>query len=82
MYFLVFTFKRTAADAIERLCNRIAKNAWTPDYEWLLAVPLLHFLRGDSKPFKEPDMGGQPNNPAWWGAENLSLGKSERFDKE
>jgi len=47
-----------------------------------LAVPLLHFLRRDSKPFEEPEMGGHPDNPAWWGMENLSLGKFERFDKE
>ena len=80
----VFTFKRTAASAIERLCNQILEQAWniTPDYEWLLAVPLMHFLRGDSKPFEEPEMGGQPDNSAWWGAENLNLGNLKPFDEE
>ncbi|XP_044165763.1 E3 ubiquitin-protein ligase rnf213-alpha-like [Acropora millepora] len=73
------SIRATAADAIESLCCRITKNARTVDYEWLLAVPLLHFLRGDSKPFEEPEMGGQQVNSAWWGTENLSLEKFDRF---
>lgn len=64
---------RFAARAIENLCNQLMKQAWTCNPEWLLAVPLLHFLREDSKPFEEPDVGGSPGDQAWWGAEKLSI---------
>ncbi len=75
-------FNRSAASAIESLCNQLMKQAWTSNPEWLLAVPLLHFLRGDSKPFEEPDIGGSPQNLAWWGAQKLSISEFQRSDKQ
>ncbi|XP_068734956.1 E3 ubiquitin-protein ligase rnf213-alpha-like isoform X2 [Montipora capricornis] len=62
-----------AAEAIENLCNLLIKQAWGSNSEWLLAVPLLHFLRDESKPFEEPDMTGWPKTMAWWGAEKLRI---------
>ncbi|XP_068731195.1 E3 ubiquitin-protein ligase rnf213-alpha-like [Montipora capricornis] len=65
--------RKYAADAIENLCNLLIKQAWESHPEWLLAVPILHFLRDESKPFQEPDMAGWPNTMAWWGAEKLCI---------
>lgn len=69
----VIFHNRFAAGAIESLCNQLIKHTWTFNPEWLLAVPLLHFLRGDTKPFEEPDVGGSPQMRAWWGAEKLNI---------
>lgn len=57
------------------------KEASASHPEWLLAIPLLHFLREDSKPFKEPELGEWPQNEAWWGAENLDIAAFQRSDK-
>ncbi len=78
----MLSFIRFAAGAIESLCNQLMKQAWKSNPEWLLAVPLLHFLRGDSKPFEEPDIGELPQNLAWWGAQNLSISEFQRSNKQ
>ncbi|XP_068759451.1 E3 ubiquitin-protein ligase rnf213-alpha-like isoform X4 [Montipora capricornis] len=71
-------FRVYAASAIESLCNKIIGQAWSASYyEWLWAVPLLHFLRGDSRPFEEPEMDGNSDAPAWWGAEKLKVSKEK-----
>ena len=79
---VTFYFIRYAADAIENLCNLVIRHPWRSDPEWLLAVPLLHFLRGESKPFEEPDMGGWPETMAWWGAEKLKIAEFKRSFKQ
>jgi len=71
-----------AASAIESLCNKLMQQAWTSNPEWLLAVPLLHFLRGDSKPFEEPKFGGSPESLAWWGAQKLDIREFQRSTKQ
>ncbi|KAL9988396.1 hypothetical protein ACROYT_G002834 [Oculina patagonica] len=75
-------FRESAASGIESLCNQLMKDAWAPNPEWLLAVPLLHFLRGDSKPFEEPDIGGSPKTLVWWGAQKLNITEFQRSDKQ
>ena len=45
---------------------------------WLFAMPLLHFLRGDSKPFEEPDVEGSYHRSEWFGAQNLNIEKFRR----
>lgn len=60
---------RNAASAIESLCNKIAGDM---NFAWLLAVPLLHFLREDSKPFEEPpEEDERSQTAALWGAKKL-----------
>lgn len=68
-------FISSAAGAIESLCNQLMKDDCTFNLEWILAVPILHFLRGESKPFEEPDIQGWPKTPDWWGAHELEIGK-------
>jgi len=71
-------FIRFAASAIENLCNELMQQVRTSNPEWLLAIPLLHFLRGDSKPFEEPKFGGSPESLAWWGAQKLEIRDFQR----
>ena len=58
------------------------KHAWASNPEWLLAIPMLHFLREQSKPFEEPESGGSPRSPAWWGAQKLNIKEFQRSDKQ
>lgn len=78
----IICFIRSSASAIERLCNQLMKQTSTSNPEWLLAMPMLHFLRGDSKPFQEPDIGGWPRDLAWWGAEKLAIAEFQRSEKQ
>ena len=49
---------------------------------WLFAMPLLHFLRGDSKPFEEPDVEGPYHRPEWFGAKKLKIKEFRRSATE
>ena len=40
-------------------------------HEWLLAVPLMHFLTQQSSPFKAVLLKDKPKSEEWWGAEGL-----------
>ncbi|XP_037626449.1 E3 ubiquitin-protein ligase rnf213-alpha-like isoform X1 [Sebastes umbrosus] len=41
--------KKSVADAVQRLCSNARQNHIE---EWVLVIPLLHLLRGESKPFE------------------------------
>ena len=80
---VIFVRFRFAADGIEKLCNEIMARSWKPvEEDWLFAMPLLHFLRGDSKPFEEPDVEGSYNRPEWFGAQNLNIREFQRSTTE
>ena len=73
-----FCFRR-AAKGIEELCNQIMAEYWKSEaYTWLFAVPLLHFLRGDSKPFEEPVIEGSCHKLDWFGAQGLKIKEFQR----
>ncbi|XP_022801884.1 E3 ubiquitin-protein ligase rnf213-alpha-like, partial [Stylophora pistillata] len=74
--------RQSAVSAIETICNQSMKQVRNSTPEWLLALPLLHFLRGDSKPFEEPDIGELPENSAWWGAQKLAITEFQRLEKQ
>ena len=58
-------------------------HAWKPVEEhWLFAMPLLHFLRGDSKPFEEPCVEGSYHEPEWFGAQKLNIKEFQRSATE
>jgi hypothetical protein len=68
---LDFQFKepRKLVEVILHLCTKAcSSSSFTP--EWLLALPLLHFLRGDCTPLQAP-ANTPPNTPQWWGLESL-----------
>ena len=70
---------RRAAKGIEELCNQIMAEYWKSEaYTWLFAVPLLHFLRGDSKPFEEPVIEGSCHKLDWFGAQGLNIKEFQR----
>ena len=70
---------RRAAKGIEELCNQIMAEYWKSEaYTWLFAVPLLHFLRGDSKPFEEPVIEGSCHKLDWFGAQGLKIKEFQR----
>ena len=50
------------------------------DGEWLFAIPLLHVLRGDSRPFEEPNFEGSENQLEWIGAQNLRITEFQRTE--
>ena len=57
-------------------------NPWKADEEWLFAIPLLHFLRGDSRPFEEPDIAGSYNKLDWIGAQKLRIREFQRSERQ
>lgn len=57
-------------------------NPWKADGEWLFAIPLLHFLRRDSKPFEEPDIAGSYNKLEWIGAQKLRIREFQRSERQ
>ena len=58
-------------------------HAWKPVEEgWLFAMPLLHFLRGDLKPFEEPGVEGSYHRPEWFGTQNLNIKEFQRSATE
>lgn len=68
-----------AAEGIEELCNEIMTEPWRSDSEaWLFAVPLLHFLRGDSRPFEDPNIEGSYKKLEWFGAQKLKIKEFQR----
>lgn len=79
--FFSFTYSR-AAEVIENLCNITMADHWRADGEWLFAVPLLHFLREDSKPFEEPHLMGSYNQPEWIGAQKLWIKEFQRSGRQ
>ena len=75
-YFFICSF---AAEGIEELCNQIMTDSRVSGAEtWLFAVPLLHFLRGDSEPFEELVIEGFYDKPEWHGAQKLKLKEFQR----
>ena len=59
-----------AADGVGHLIRTSSAQPWSRPCEWVLALPVLHFLRHDIRPFDYPktaDLG----SPRWWGLENL-----------
>ena len=82
LFSLLFCSNSRAAEGIEELCNDVMTNPWGTDEEWLFAIPLLHFLRGDSRPFEEPDIAGSYNKLEWIGAEKLEIRVFQRSEEQ
>ena len=62
--------KMKVADAISRFCTQLLHKRSLRNPEWLYAIPLIHFLRGDSKPFQEPELNPEKMK---WEDKNLGL---------
>ena len=55
--------RKSVSDAVVTLCNELSHNKLLQSPQWLYAIPLVHFLRGTSKPFKK--LPCDPKNIAW-----------------
>ena len=80
--FLLFCSCSRAIKGIEDLCNKVMANHWEANGEWLFAIPLLHFLRGDSRPFEEPSIEGDYHKPDWIGAQKLRIKDFQKSGKQ
>lgn len=68
---------RTLADYMRRLCNYVIEHRFGM-FNWLFAVPLLHFLSKSSAPYCLKMLSPEPSSvkdDSWWGIEDLNLRK-------
>ena len=79
-------FYRGLATSLCELCNAAIKQ-WVFIKDWIYALPLLHFLRGDTQPFAKPkyEKDIRYDKWKWWGLEGISVRKfipkmPQRFD--
>ena len=66
----LFISNRKLVPTLERLCNKQAKK--NDNHGWLLILPILHFLRGDCKPYIEPTER-QNTAATWCGVSELKV---------
>ena len=65
----VLDFREETAQSIAMLCSRLKKKLQS--VEWLLALPLYHFLKGNCQPFGKPEMN--PEKIDWGQEEDLDI---------
>uniref|UniRef100_A0A3P9CJF2 E3 ubiquitin-protein ligase rnf213-alpha n=1 Tax=Maylandia zebra TaxID=106582 RepID=A0A3P9CJF2_9CICH len=64
------TDKKRVADALENLCH----TAITHHIEkWVLVIPLIHLLRGESKPFEPVSPVLNPQSESWRGLRGIKV---------
>ena len=61
---------RTAAEGVEHVIRISCTLPVNRPCEWVLALPVLHFLRHDLRPFEFPDTADLASSQ-WWGLGNL-----------
>ena len=62
--------RRMAAGGVDHVIRKSCLHDGNRPCEWILALPVLHFLRHDLCPFETPDTADL-NSPQWWGLETL-----------
>ncbi|KAK9519509.1 hypothetical protein VZT92_022235 [Zoarces viviparus] len=68
--------KKSVADAVEILCNKARQHQIE---KWILIIPLIHLLRGDSKPFEPvPPV----SNPQFDSCSGLMGSKGTHFNRD
>jgi len=46
---------------------------------WILVLPLLHLLKGNTKPFEVPTSGNSKYGVAWAGLQGLEIGTTAAY---
>nr|XP_019957387.1 PREDICTED: E3 ubiquitin-protein ligase RNF213 [Paralichthys olivaceus] len=64
---------KSLPEYLASLINSV-KKAGKP--RWLLVLPLLHLLKGTTKPFEIPNSGNLKYGPSWAGLQGLEMGSS------
>lgn len=62
--------KKTVTDTITSFCNQLHHSTYLSQPHWLYAIPLLHFLRGASRPFENLELESKKMK---WGDAYLGL---------
>lgn len=66
---IFYLYKRLVADAVETLCH----TAMTRRIEkWVLVIPLVHLLRGESKPYEPVPPVLNPQFDSWTGLKRIT----------
>ncbi|XP_019643740.1 PREDICTED: E3 ubiquitin-protein ligase rnf213-alpha-like [Branchiostoma belcheri] len=65
---------RELPTAIQSLINGALLQA-NPTPKWLLAIPIYHFLRGDSQPFEQRTEDARVGSAAWFGLGGINFDK-------
>ena len=60
-----------AAESVEYVIKTCCVREWDRPCEWVLAMPVLHFMRLDVHPFDCPETE-DVTSPRWWGLQNLT----------
>ena len=55
--------RKSISDSVVTLCNELSYHKLLQSPQWLYAIPLVHFFRGTSKPFKK--LPCDPKNITW-----------------
>lgn len=73
--------RKAVSDAIIGFCNHLLHQKLLNSPYWLFVVPLVHFLRGTSKPFQKPELDPQK---MVWSDRSLGLNhvRKETNDKQ
>ena len=73
--------RKKAADAISQFCRQLLHKRNLHSPQWLYAIPLIHFLREDCKPFQAPELNPEKMK---WEDKNLGLSvvRSQTHDKD
>ncbi|XP_029913013.1 E3 ubiquitin-protein ligase rnf213-alpha-like [Myripristis murdjan] len=66
-------------DMLESLINNV-KVGGMP--RWILVIPLLHLLKGTTKPFQAPSSGSSKYNLSWAGLQGLKVGNSASLNSQ
>ena len=53
-------------DAVLAVCTSLSQSA-KPCHDWILAMPLVHFLSDAATPFEYPIKAVSQAKPDWWG---------------
>ena len=61
---------REIGEAIQKACKYVTKEMYDL-HDWLLAVPLVHFLLQQSAPFQSVMLMEKPRDDEWWGAQGF-----------
>ena len=78
--------RKETAQSIAMLCSRLKQRPQS--VEWLLALPLYHFLKGSCQPFGNPEMNpekigwGQEEDLKIWEMRGKVLSSKEGYDLE
>ena len=51
-----FSAHDEVSDYLRYLCKKLAGKDGGSPIEWMLALPLYHFLKGQTEPFGEPEL--------------------------